>query len=205
MTDSTKKSPDDPGIEPQPGVHTGATNGFAIAALVSSLVLAPLGIIFGHISLRQIRRTGEGGRGLAIAGLVVGYLGTIAALVSATALIIMISEFNTHESDAYGSSGTTTSTIARSAPTQPVQIVIGNDHYETHDAINAKIGKCLSFEYDSSGILKRASIFECGTGYSWPSYVILDRWESTNTSLCSGPDYITDGTTLVCLAYYQGP
>ena len=49
------------------------TNPMAIAALVSSLVLAPLGIIFGHISLSQIKRTGEDGRGLAIAGLAIGY------------------------------------------------------------------------------------------------------------------------------------
>jgi hypothetical protein len=30
------------------------TNGFAITALVSSLVLAPLGIVFGHIALNRI-------------------------------------------------------------------------------------------------------------------------------------------------------
>jgi peptidyl-prolyl cis-trans isomerase B (cyclophilin B) len=52
------------------------TNTMAIAALVSALVLAPLGIVFGHIALSQIRRTGEEGRGLAIAGLVIGYVFT---------------------------------------------------------------------------------------------------------------------------------
>ena len=58
------------------------TNGMAIAALVSALagllvscgLLSPLGIIFGHIALSQIKRTGESGRGMAIAGLVIGYL-----------------------------------------------------------------------------------------------------------------------------------
>ncbi len=34
------------------------TNAMAIAALVSALLVAPLGIVFGHISLSQIRRTG---------------------------------------------------------------------------------------------------------------------------------------------------
>lgn len=55
------------------------TNGFAIASLVCSLVgifiwfLGPvLGIVFGIIGLRQIPRLGQGGRGLAIAGLTVG-------------------------------------------------------------------------------------------------------------------------------------
>ncbi|HRD11325.1 MAG TPA: DUF4190 domain-containing protein [Mycobacterium sp.] len=52
------------------------TNAMAIAAFVSSLVLAPLGIIFGHIALSQIKATGEDGKGLAIAGLVMGYIFT---------------------------------------------------------------------------------------------------------------------------------
>ena len=50
------------------------TNGMAIASLVLSLVCCNiLGIIFGHIALSQISRTGEAGRGLAVAGLVIGY------------------------------------------------------------------------------------------------------------------------------------
>ena len=44
----------------------------AFAALVSSLVLPPLGIVCGHIALVQLKRPGSGGRGLAIAGLVIG-------------------------------------------------------------------------------------------------------------------------------------
>lgn len=68
------------------------TNGFCIAALVCSLVgiivwfLGPLlGIIFGAVGLRQTARLGESGRGLAIAGIVVGSLVmliNIAAVVS---------------------------------------------------------------------------------------------------------------------------
>ncbi|CAM3655944.1 DUF4190 domain-containing protein [Mycolicibacterium frederiksbergense] len=58
-----------------------STNSMAIAALVCSLVLAPLGIVFGHIALSQINRTGEEGRGLAIAGLVIGYIFTAIAVL----------------------------------------------------------------------------------------------------------------------------
>lgn len=53
------------------------TNSMAVAALVSSLVLAPLGIVFGHIALSQIKGRGGDGRGLAIAGLVIGYVATV--------------------------------------------------------------------------------------------------------------------------------
>ena len=69
------------------------TNGLAIASLVCAFLFAPLGIIFGHISLSQIKRTGEDGHGLAVAGLVISYLitvGTILALVAVTLLAVLL-------------------------------------------------------------------------------------------------------------------
>jgi hypothetical protein len=73
------------------------TNGMAIAALVIGLVgaglcflLSPIAIPFGHVALGQIKRSeawvagpsgspgaagGQQGRGMAIAGLVLGYIG----------------------------------------------------------------------------------------------------------------------------------
>jgi hypothetical protein len=47
-----------------------------------------LAVVFGHIALRQIRSTRQQGRGMAIAGLVLGYLGVatlIAVIVAAIA------------------------------------------------------------------------------------------------------------------------
>ncbi|MCA1823263.1 MAG: DUF4190 domain-containing protein [Mycobacteriales bacterium] len=59
-----------------PPAKTG-TNGLAIASLVLSIIwLAGLGsiagIVLGIVALRQVNRTGQGGRGLAIAGISVG-------------------------------------------------------------------------------------------------------------------------------------
>jgi hypothetical protein len=56
------------------------TNGLAIASLVLGLLWmwwmgSVLAVVFGHISLKQIARSGQSGRGLAIAGLVLGYIG----------------------------------------------------------------------------------------------------------------------------------
>jgi Domain of unknown function (DUF4190) len=48
--------------------------GMAIAALILVLVFYPVGIILGHVARGRIKRTGEGGRGLATAALVIGYL-----------------------------------------------------------------------------------------------------------------------------------
>lgn len=64
-----------PPVQRMPG-----TNGFAIASLVCSLagfawgVTAILGVVFGHLARSQIRQTGQGGDGLALAGLIIGYI-----------------------------------------------------------------------------------------------------------------------------------
>ncbi len=64
------------------------TNSMAIAALVSSLVLAPLGIVFGHMALSQIKKRGDDGRGLAIAGLAIGYVGTVLLVLFVILLVV---------------------------------------------------------------------------------------------------------------------
>lgn len=53
------------------------TNTLAIVALVGSFFVSLVGIICGHIALKQIKRTGEGGRGLALAGTIIGYVATV--------------------------------------------------------------------------------------------------------------------------------
>jgi peptidyl-prolyl cis-trans isomerase B (cyclophilin B) len=63
-----------------------STNALAIASLVCAFVFAPLGIVFGHISLSQIKKTGEEGRGLALAGLVISYL-----ITALTVLVVVLS------------------------------------------------------------------------------------------------------------------
>lgn len=67
------------------------TNALAIASLVCAFVFAPLGILFGHLSLSQIKRSGEDGRGLAIAGLVIGYVFTVAAILMLLAGALLFS------------------------------------------------------------------------------------------------------------------
>jgi Na+-transporting methylmalonyl-CoA/oxaloacetate decarboxylase gamma subunit len=47
----------------------------AILSLVFAFLFWPLAIAFGHVARKQIARTGEGGRGLATAGLILGYIG----------------------------------------------------------------------------------------------------------------------------------
>lgn len=57
------------------------TNTMAIVALVGSFFIPLVGIICGHISLNQIKKSGEQGRGLAMAGLIIGYVYTALIVV----------------------------------------------------------------------------------------------------------------------------
>lgn len=74
-----------PGMYPPPPAPN-RTNGMAIASLVCSiagLVTCALssiaGVVLGVIALNQIKRTGEDGRGMALAGVIVG--GVVTALI----------------------------------------------------------------------------------------------------------------------------
>ena len=81
---------DSPGQQPYPqaGYPVPPTNTMAILALVFAFLFAPLGIVFGIIGRRQIDRTGEGGRGLATAGLVVGIIFTAIAVLYIVLVIV---------------------------------------------------------------------------------------------------------------------
>jgi hypothetical protein len=57
------------------------TNTMAILALVFAFIVWPLGIAFGIMARNQIKRTGEGGDGLALAGIIVGSVFTVLFLL----------------------------------------------------------------------------------------------------------------------------
>ena len=72
------------------GYQPQKTNALAIVSMIASIVgfiwILPIigsiaGVIMGHISLSQIKRTNENGRGMALAGLIVGYAGLALAIV----------------------------------------------------------------------------------------------------------------------------
>ena len=77
------------------------TNTLAIVSLVSSIaafVILPfigsiVGIITGHMSLSQIKRTAEGGRGFGLAGTIVGWVGLALAIIGTIVLIAWASYF----------------------------------------------------------------------------------------------------------------
>ncbi|MEJ3657090.1 DUF4190 domain-containing protein [Actinomycetes bacterium KLBMP 9759] len=68
------------------GARRLTTNGFAIASLVLGVIWiywlgSVLALVFGLVARSQIRRTGEGGDGMAIAGIVLGLVGMATLLL----------------------------------------------------------------------------------------------------------------------------
>lgn len=82
-----------------PGAGTQApgrrTNVLAIVSLIASIaglvivwfIGSIVGVVCGHISMNQIKKTGEEGRGLALAGLIVGYIGIVLSIIGIIAVI----------------------------------------------------------------------------------------------------------------------
>jgi hypothetical protein len=94
-----------------PPAYSPPTNGMAIASLVCSLagiatcVSAPVGAILGHVARKQIRERGEGGDGMALAGIIVGWVLTGIMLLVAVFYIVMIIFFISNSDDFTTTSG----------------------------------------------------------------------------------------------------
>lgn len=77
---------------PQPGYNT-----MAIVGFVLSIVVSVVGIVLCFIALSQIKRTGEQGRGLAIAGLIIGFaqvlIGIIVTIIVFIALGVAATQY----------------------------------------------------------------------------------------------------------------
>lgn len=56
------------------------TNTYALVAVIVTFIAPIAGIVFGHLGLSQIKRTGDAGRGLALTGLIYGYAVTVASI-----------------------------------------------------------------------------------------------------------------------------
>ncbi|QHC59724.1 DUF4190 domain-containing protein [Rathayibacter sp. VKM Ac-2760] len=63
-------------------------NILAIIGFIASFFVSIVGIVLGFIALSQIKRTGERGRGLAIAAVVIGF---VAIIISIFAFVTLFS------------------------------------------------------------------------------------------------------------------
>jgi len=66
---------------PTPAPAAAPTNVLAIISLIAAFLIAPVGIILGFIAQNQIKTSGEGGAGLAKAGIILGIVFTVLWLI----------------------------------------------------------------------------------------------------------------------------
>jgi hypothetical protein len=76
-------------------------NVLAIVSFISSFFISLVAVITGHIALSQIGKTGEKGRGLATAGLVLGYLGILGGIILLVVVVPIIFAVSTHPAHGY--------------------------------------------------------------------------------------------------------
>jgi Domain of unknown function (DUF4190) len=87
-----------PGYGPYPMARP--TNGLAIAALVCGIAQFFVGVTFlpaiicGYIARRQIRQTGEQGDGMALAGIILGYIGAVLLVLVVLGLALFVTRFS---------------------------------------------------------------------------------------------------------------
>lgn len=98
MSDPNASNP--PSYQPaQPYQNNGAAQGYgqqpqsektnllAILSLVGAFVFSLAGLVLGIIALKQIKQTGEKGRGLALAGIIISSLSIVISIISIIVII----------------------------------------------------------------------------------------------------------------------
>jgi hypothetical protein len=101
-------TPPPPAWGPPPSTAPGArTDPLAIVSLVASLagiffcgVGQIVGIVFGHIARSRIKRSGEGGAGIALAGIIVGYAEIALAALMIAGIVFVSSHVHDDTPDA---------------------------------------------------------------------------------------------------------
>jgi Domain of unknown function (DUF4190) len=80
-----------PGYDyPQPGYQPQKTNTMAILGLVFAFVFSPLGIVFSALGLKQTKERREGGRGLALAGLILSIVFILIGILVAVLMLAVV-------------------------------------------------------------------------------------------------------------------
>lgn len=109
--------------DPQPPIIWAPTparpiNAFATLSVVFAFLFAPVGAVFGHLGLSQIRRTGERGRQRALVGLTLSYAFILIAV--AVLVIWTVVGMRPGKSSTVATSPPAATSSVRSVPEQPL-------------------------------------------------------------------------------------
>jgi hypothetical protein len=184
-----------PGFPPpgqQPPLNT-----FAVLAPIFGVLIPPAGVAFGHLALPQIKRTGQRGHLSAVAGLVLGYLLTVALVVG----LILFALLGGDDDDATVTP--TTTAAATPAPTKTVTSM-APPPTRKRDKINleaATVGMCVEIQSRDTGA-DALDLFEVECEQRDGVYTVVKRVAASsdcNTTYAAAPP---NRAFAVCLNKY---
>jgi hypothetical protein len=62
----------------------------ATPVVLVSILACPVGAILGHVALRRIAENGRSGRGMALAGVIIGWVGTALLVLGIAAIVAIV-------------------------------------------------------------------------------------------------------------------
>lgn len=170
---------------------TARTNGFAIASLIVSLVVfGPLGVILGIVALIKIGKTGEKGKGLAIAGIIIGCITTLiffsfmSSLGSASKTLQQVGSSSSNTSAPTNTQNSTPS----EAPAAPVPTVTAKKLVADYNDNQLSADK----KYKDKVYKITGTIDDFGSELTGDPYVTLVGDGYFNTARCDFPGDATD-------------
>ena len=145
-----------------PAQHSQGTNGFAIASLIFGIIGgAILGFIFGFIALSQTKRTGQSGRGMAVAGIALSAMWTVGLV-----LLIVVAVAASSTGDDNGGLPTTTPTTTADAPSTPAPST-------AISATDLEVGECLNDLAESTDVSSLPSV-PCAQPHQGEVFAVFD-------------------------------
>jgi hypothetical protein len=176
---------------PPPVNYEARTNPTAIAAIILGFVVPVGGIIAGIIALTQIRRTAEKGRGLAIAGIVVGGL-----LILLTAIVTVV--FIVFAGLA-ASQATNDSAPDIQVPSSADPFASEDAQAEDTDVFTLAIGDCFNNLPDSESV-SSVGVVDCATSHD---YEVYSEGSIADADAFPGDDSVSTDADNICFNSYE--
>jgi hypothetical protein len=177
-TEVPSNAPEPPAASASDRAPTSRPNGFAIAALVLGILGGSiLALLFGYLGKSQIDRSGgaQGGRGMAVTGIVLGWIG-IAIGIAVVVVVLVASSGGdggshpTASGDVGNDGFVETPTVVTVAPTTSVATTLptttttsGPKTYVVTDGVYVRSGPGTSYAPVGSIAVDTNVLFECRT------------------------------------------